>query len=57
MTRVSVMLRFEMINGSINVYRERTYKQGQKDKSKVTKKNKDIKGVFGREPLIFFILV
>jgi hypothetical protein len=35
----AVVLRFEMINGSINVYRDRKYKQGQKDKQSL-KKNK-----------------
>jgi hypothetical protein len=45
MTRVAVMLRLETINGSINVYRGSKYKQRQKDKSKVIRKNKDIKEV------------
>jgi indole-3-glycerol phosphate synthase len=57
MTRVAVMLRFETINGSISVYTESKYKQGQKDKIKVTRKNKDIKEVLGRDYLIFFKLV
>jgi hypothetical protein len=57
MTRVVVMLRFETINGSINVYRDRKFKQGEKDKIKITRKNKDIKKVIGRDYLIFFKLV
>jgi len=36
------MLRFETINGRNNAYRDSKYKQGQKDKTKVTRKNKDI---------------
>jgi predicted secreted acid phosphatase len=49
-TRVAVMLRFETKNGSIKDYRDSKYKQGQKDKTKFTKKNKE---VFGIDYLIF----
>jgi hypothetical protein len=39
MTRVVVVLRFETINGSINAYRDNKYKQEEKDKTKVRRKN------------------
>jgi hypothetical protein len=57
MTRVVVVLRFETINGSINAYRDSKYKQEEKDKTKVTRKNKDMKEVLGRDYSIFFKIV
>lgn len=53
MKRVALMLRFQMINGSIKVYRDGKYKRRQNDKTKVKRKNKDIKKRFLEEIMTF----